>query len=78
MYMKGEVSTIKRLWGDCLCLLMQRSLNAIRKTSQLVESLPFDMSGWYTNSSDGSIYIGEDMKISDRMLNRLKACGKGD
>jgi HTH-type transcriptional regulator/antitoxin MqsA len=32
------------------------------------ESVTFDMPGWY---------CGEDMKVSDRMLNRLKARGEG-
>lgn len=33
----------------------------------------FDMPGWYCDASDESIHNGEDMKISDRALNRLKA-----
>ena len=37
------------------------------------ESLTFDMPGWYCDASDESIHTGEDMKVSDRMLNRLKA-----
>jgi HTH-type transcriptional regulator/antitoxin MqsA len=37
------------------------------------ESLTFDMPGWYCDQSDESIHTGEDMKISDRMLNLLKA-----
>ena len=37
------------------------------------ESITFDMPGWYCDSSDESIHIGADMKLSDRMLNRLKA-----
>ena len=37
----------------------------------------FDMPGWYCDSSDESIHTGEDMKLSDRALNRLKAQGKG-
>ena len=41
------------------------------------ESLTFDMPGWYTDSSDESIHTSEDMKVSDRMLNRLKACAEG-
>jgi HTH-type transcriptional regulator/antitoxin MqsA len=41
------------------------------------ESLTFDMPGWYTDSSDEGIHTGEDMKVSDRMLNRLKARTEG-
>jgi HTH-type transcriptional regulator/antitoxin MqsA len=37
------------------------------------ESLTFDMPGWYPDSSDKSIHTDENMKVSDRMLNRLKA-----
>jgi HTH-type transcriptional regulator/antitoxin MqsA len=37
------------------------------------ESLTFDMPGWYCDQSDESIHTGEDMKVSDRMLNLLKA-----
>ncbi len=33
----------------------------------------FDMPGWYCTLSDESIHTGDDMKISDRALNRLKA-----
>jgi HTH-type transcriptional regulator / antitoxin MqsA len=41
------------------------------------ESLTFDIPGWYTDASDESIHTGEDMKVSDRMLNRLKARVEG-
>jgi HTH-type transcriptional regulator / antitoxin MqsA len=41
------------------------------------ESLTFDMPGWYCNQSKESIHTGEDMKVSDRMLNRLKARSQG-
>lgn len=37
------------------------------------KSLTFDMPGWYCDQSEESIHTGEDMKISDRMLNLLKA-----
>ena len=37
------------------------------------ESLTFDMPGWYCDASDESIHTGADLKVSDRMLNRLKA-----
>ena len=40
-------------------------------------SLTFDMPGWYCDQSDESIHTGEDMKISDRMLNLLKARSEG-
>ena len=41
------------------------------------ESLTFDMPGWYCTESEESIHTGADMKVSDRMLNRLKACSEG-
>ena len=41
------------------------------------ESLTFDMPGWYCDKSEESIHTGEDMKISDRMLNLLKARSEG-
>jgi len=36
-----------------------------------------DMPGWYCDVSDESIHTGEDMKMSDRALNRLKAQVEG-
>jgi HTH-type transcriptional regulator / antitoxin MqsA len=41
------------------------------------ESVTFNMPGWYCGSSDESIHTGQDMKVSDRMLNRLKARVEG-
>lgn len=41
------------------------------------ESITFDMPGWYCDQSEESIHTGEDMKVSDRMLNRLKARCEG-
>jgi len=41
------------------------------------ESLTFDMPGWYCDQLDESIHTGEDMKISDRKLNLLKARYEG-
>lgn len=41
------------------------------------ESITFDMPGWYCDQSEESIHTGEDMKASDRMLNRLKARCEG-
>ncbi len=41
------------------------------------ESVTFDMPGWYCEQSEESIHTGEDMKVSDRMLNRLKARSEG-
>lgn len=41
------------------------------------ESLTFDMPGWYCDQSEESIHTGEDMKISDRKLNLLKARSEG-
>lgn len=41
------------------------------------ESITFDMPGWYCDQSDESIHTGSDMKVSDRILNRLKARSEG-
>lgn len=41
------------------------------------ESITFDMPGWYCDQSDESIHTGADMKVSDRMLNLLKARSEG-
>jgi HTH-type transcriptional regulator/antitoxin MqsA len=38
------------------------------------ESITFDMPGWYCDASDEAIHTGADMTVSNRMLNRLKAC----
>lgn len=35
-------------------------------------TVTFDMPGWYCDASDESIHTGADMKVADRMLNRLK------
>ena len=37
----------------------------------------FDMPGWYCDASDESIHTGEDMKVSDRALNRLRIEAEG-
>ena len=41
------------------------------------ESLTYDMPGWYSDQSEESIHTGEDMKVSDRMLNLLKVRCEG-
>lgn len=41
------------------------------------QSITFDMPGWYCDQSEESIHTGEDMKVSDRMLNLLKARSEG-
>lgn len=41
------------------------------------ESITFDMPDWYCDQCEESIHTGEDMKVSDRMLNRLKARCEG-
>lgn len=41
------------------------------------KSITFDMPGWYCDQSEESIHTGEDMKVSDRMLNLLKARSEG-
>lgn len=40
-------------------------------------SLTIDMPGWYCATSGESIHNGDDMKVSDRALNRLKAREEG-
>ncbi len=37
------------------------------------ETINFDMPGWYCDASEESIHSSADMKVSDRMLNVLKA-----
>jgi HTH-type transcriptional regulator/antitoxin MqsA len=41
------------------------------------KSITFDMPGWYCDQSEESSHTGEDMKVSDRMLNLLKARSEG-
>ncbi len=41
------------------------------------ESITFEMPGWYCHDCDKSIHTGKDMKVSDRMLNLLKARSEG-
>jgi HTH-type transcriptional regulator/antitoxin MqsA len=41
------------------------------------QSITIAMPGWYCDKSDQSIHTGEDMKASDRALNRLKARTEG-
>jgi HTH-type transcriptional regulator/antitoxin MqsA len=41
------------------------------------ESMTFDMPGWYGDGADDGVFEPEDMKISDRALNRLKARADG-
>lgn len=41
------------------------------------QTITFDMPGWYCHDCDESIHTGRDMKISDRMLNLLKARCEG-
>src|SRR4051812_9399882 len=40
-------------------------------------STTFDMPGWYCDASRESIHTGEDMKVSDRELTKLKARVEG-
>jgi HTH-type transcriptional regulator/antitoxin MqsA len=37
------------------------------------KQIEIEMPGWYCDESDQSIHSGEDMKVSDRAMNRLKA-----
>ena len=36
------------------------------------QSATFEMPGWYCDECDESIHTGNDMQVSDRMLDRLK------
>jgi HTH-type transcriptional regulator/antitoxin MqsA len=41
------------------------------------ESITVDMPGWYGDRPDEGVHTGDDMKVSDRALNRLKARTEG-
>jgi HTH-type transcriptional regulator / antitoxin MqsA len=41
------------------------------------ESITFDMPGWYCDQCGESVHTGKDMKLSDRMLNLIKARSDG-
>lgn len=41
------------------------------------KNITFDMPGWYCDQSKESVHTGTDMKVSDRMLNLLKAQSEG-
>ena len=41
------------------------------------ESITVDMPGWYGEQPDEGVHTGDDMKVSDRALNRLKARTEG-
>ena len=43
--------------------------------TEIRQSITFNMPGWYCDTSGESIHTGEDMKVSDWMLNELKAGG---
>jgi HTH-type transcriptional regulator/antitoxin MqsA len=55
---------------------MQRGVRPFTLTYK-GQSITIDMPGWYANQSDECIFTVEDMKISDRALNRLKARSEG-
>ncbi len=55
---------------------MQRDVRPLTLTYK-GESITVDMPGWYSEQSEEAIFTGEDMKISDRALNRLKARTEG-
>ena len=40
-------------------------------------SVVVEMAGWYCDGCDEGIHVGDDMKQSDRALNRLKAQAEG-
>jgi HTH-type transcriptional regulator / antitoxin MqsA len=41
------------------------------------ESITVEMPGWYGERPDEGVHTGDDMKVSDRALNRLKARTEG-
>lgn len=41
------------------------------------EAITFPMPGWYCDSSEESVHTGADMRVSDRILVRLKARVEG-
>jgi len=41
------------------------------------KSITFEMPGWYCEACKESVHTGADMKISDRMMNLLKARSEG-
>ena len=41
------------------------------------ESMTVDMPGWYGDHPEEGVHTGDDMKVSDRALNRLKARAEG-
>ncbi len=55
---------------------MHRGVRSIELTYK-GESITFDMPGWYCDQSEEGIHTGTDMKISDQVLNRLKARVEG-
>lgn len=55
---------------------MHRGVHPMTLTYK-AESITFDMPGWYCDKSNESIHTGKDMRVSDRMLNRLKAKSEG-
>jgi len=55
---------------------MQRAVRPLTLTYK-GESITVDMPGWYCDQSDEGIHSGDDMKVSDRALNRLKARAEG-
>lgn len=51
---------------------MQRGVRPMTLTYKDA-SVTIDMPGWYCAESAESVHTGDDMKVSDRALNRLKA-----
>lgn len=50
-----------------------RPITLIYKSEKIILGMP----GWYCDQCDESIHTGKDMKVSDQMLNRLKARVEG-
>ena len=56
--------------------MMQRAVKPLTLTYKEL-SHTVDLPGWYCEICEEAIHSGEDMKISDRALNRLKAEHEG-
>ena len=56
--------------------IMHRATRAMTLTYR-GKSITFEMPGWYCAACKESVHTGADMKISDRMMNLLKARNDG-
>ncbi len=70
-----------RIWQDVYHVPTEAGMLYMKFTSDAVtykgRSITVDMPGWYGDRPDDGLFDAEDMKISDRALNRLKARTEG-